>query len=129
MAVLGKFIAFEAVVALLKESGKENYLEEMYEKTLVEFEKPKEEQKNMVQEIYSHFTAGQISKKIAELLKPADLKADLEIIYQSIEGLHNSCPNHRGDWYFSGTYPTPGGTRVSNKAFINYMEGKNVRAY
>jgi amidophosphoribosyltransferase len=129
MAVLGKFIAFEAVVALLKDSGKENFLEEMYEKTLVEYEKPKEEQRNMVQEIYSHFTAEQISKKIAELLKPADLKADLEIIYQSLEGLHNSCPNHRGDWYFSGNYPTPGGTRVSNKAFINYMEGKNVRAY
>jgi amidophosphoribosyltransferase len=129
MAVLGKFIAFEATVALLKDSGKENFLEEMYERTLVEFEKPKEDQKNMVQEIYNLFTTEQISKKIAELLKPADLKADLEIIYQSIDGLHNSCPNDLGDWYFTGNYPTPGGTRVSNKAFINYMEGKNVRAY
>jgi amidophosphoribosyltransferase len=129
MAVLNKFIAFEAAVALLKERGKENLLESLHEKALIEFEKPKEEQVNVVQEIYGQFTTLEISKKIAELLRPADLKAELEIIYQNIEGLHHACPDHLGDWYFTGNYPTPGGTRVSNKAFINFMEGKNIRAY
>jgi amidophosphoribosyltransferase len=129
MAVLNKFIAFEAVIALMKERGKENLLETLHEKALIEFEKPKEEQVNVVQEIYGQFTTDEISKKIAELLRPSDLKAELEIIYQSIEGLHQACPDHLGDWYFTGNYPTPGGTRVSNKAFINFMEGKNIRAY
>jgi len=129
MAVLNKFIAFEAAIALLKEKGKEDLLDELYEKALAEYEKPKEEQVNVVKEIYAHFTAEEISAKIAQLIKPSDLKAELEIIYQSIEGLHNACPEHTGDWYFTGNYPTPGGTRVSNKAFINFMQGKNVRAY
>lgn len=129
MAVLNKFIAFEAAIALLKEKGKENLLDELYEKALAEYEKPKEEQVNVVKEIYAQFTAEEISVKIAQLIKPSDLKAELEIIYQSIEGLHNACPGHTGDWYFTGNYPTPGGTRVSNKAFINFMQGKNVRAY
>jgi amidophosphoribosyltransferase len=129
MAVLNKFIAFEAAVSLLKDSGRDNFLEELYEKALVEFEKPKEEQRNVVQDLYGLFTTEEISKKIAQLLRPKDLKAELEITYQSIEGLHRACSNHTGDWYFTGNYPTPGGTRVSNKAFINYMEGKNIRAY
>ena len=129
MAVLNKFIAFEAAIALLKEKGKENLLDELYEKALVEYEKPKEEQVNVVKEIYAQFTSEEISAKIAQLIKPSDLKAELEIIYQSIEGLHDACPEHTGDWYFTGNYPTPGGTRVSNKAFINFMQGKNVRAY
>lgn len=129
MAVLNKFVAFEAAIALMKDRGKENLLEELYEKALVEYDKPKEEQVNVVKEIYAQFTAEEISIKIAQLIKPSDLKAELEIIYQSIEGLHNACPNHTGDWYFTGNYPTPGGTRVSNKAFINFMQGKNVRAY
>lgn len=129
MAVLNKFIAFEAAIALLKEKGKENLLDELYEKALAEYEKPKEEQVNVVKEIYAQFTSEEISAKIAQLIKPSDLKAELEIIYQSIEGLHDACPEHTGDWYFTGNYPTPGGTRVSNKAFINFMQGKNVRAY
>lgn len=129
MAVLNKFIAFEAAIALLKEKGKENLLDELYEKALVEYEKPKEEQVNVVKEIYAQFTSEEISAKIAQLIKPSDLKAELEIIYQSVEGLHDACPEHTGDWYFTGNYPTPGGTRVSNKAFINFMQGKNVRAY
>jgi amidophosphoribosyltransferase len=129
MAVLNKFIAFEAAIALLKEKGQENLLDELYEKALTEYEKPKEEQVNVVKEIYAQFTSEEISAKIAQLIKPSDLKAELEIIYQSIEGLHDACPEHTGDWYFTGNYPTPGGTRVSNKAFINFMQGKNVRAY
>lgn len=129
MAVIGKFIAFEATIALLKETGREHVLKSVYEKALLEIQKPKEEQVNVVKEIYSTFTSEEISQKISELLRPTDLKADLEIIYQSIEGLHLSCPNHLGDWYFTGNYPTPGGNKVANRAFINYMEGKNVRAY
>lgn len=129
MAILNKFIAFEAAISLLRDNGKEDFLNDLYKRTLLEVEKPKEEQVNLVKEIYKPFTPEQVSKKIAELLKPSDLKAELEIIYQSLEGLHDACPKNLGDWYFSGNYPTPGGNKVSNKAFINYMEGKHVRAY
>ena len=90
---------------------------------------PKEKIKNFVKEIYKPFTAEQISKKISELLTPKGTKAKVEIIYQSISDLHDSCPNHKGDWYFTGNYPTPGGNKVVNKAFMNYIEGKNSRAY
>jgi len=129
MAILGKFIAFDAAIALIKETGKESLLNNLYEKAKAELLKPKEEQINIVQEVYRTFTNEEISQKIAELLKPASLKAELQIIYQSIEGLHQSCPDNLGDWYFTGNYPTPGGTKVANMAFVNYMEGKNVRAY
>lgn len=129
MAVLKKFVAFEAAVSLLKENGNETFLDEVYQKAKTELEKPKEEQVNVVKEIYSAFTSAQISKQIAKLIKPADLNADFELIYQSIEGLHASCPNHKGDWYFTGNFPTPGGNKVSNQAFVNYMEGSNKRAY
>ncbi len=129
MAVLGKFVAFDACMALLKQNGKEKLIQEVYNKAKAELEKPKEEQINVVKELYDAYTATEISDKIAELIKPKNLKAELQIIYQSIEGLHQSCPNHLGDWYFTGNYPTPGGIRVSNKAFVNYMEGKNIRAY
>jgi amidophosphoribosyltransferase len=83
----------------------------------------------VVKEIYKPFTAEEISLKISELLTPQGINADVEIIYQTIEGLHNACPGHKGDWYFTGDYPTPGGNKVVNRAFIYYMEGKNVRAY
>ena len=84
---------------------------------------------NHVQKIYKPFSPLEISKKIAQLLTPKDINAKVNIIYQSISDLHQSCPNHSGDWYFTGNYPTPGGNRVVNKAFINYIEGKNERAY
>lgn len=129
MAILNKFIAFEACVSLMKETGREMVLNQIYQRALEEIERPREEQINVVQDLYRTFTAEEVSQKIAELLRPADLKADLEIIYQSIEGLHLACPNHKGDWYFTGNYPTPGGMKVSNKAFINYMQGKIERAY
>jgi len=129
MAVLKKFVAFEAAVALLKENGRENFLTEVYERAKIELEKPKEEQVNMVKEIYASFSDQQISNKIAQLIKPADLKADFELIYQTIDGLHTACPNNAGDWYFSGNYPTPGGNKVSNQAFVNYIEKNDKRSY
>ncbi len=129
MAKLGDFIAFRAAVELLKDNFKENLLEEVYEKAKAQEDLPKEKIKNVVRAIYKPFTADQVSEKITALLKPADISAEVQIIFQSIEGLHNACPNHKGDWYFTGDYPTPGGNKVVNKSFINYMEGKNVRAY
>ena len=129
MAVLGKFIAFDAAISLIKESGNASMLDHLYEKAKTELRKPKEEQVNVVQKLYASFSDEQISEKIAILLKPKNLKADLQIIYQTIDGLHQSCPQNLGDWYFTGNYPTPGGTKVANKAFVNYMEGKNERAY
>jgi len=129
MAKLGDFIAFRAVIALLKETMQENIIDDVYEKCKAQEGLPKEEIINHVKDIYQPFTVEQISDKIAELLKPNGMKAELKIIYQSLEGLHKACPNHKGDWYFSGDYPTPGGNKVVNQAFINYVEGKNVRAY
>ncbi|MCX6296818.1 MAG: amidophosphoribosyltransferase [Bacteroidetes bacterium] len=129
MAKLGDFIAFQAAVQLLKDNFKDNLLDELYEKAKMQEGLPKEQIINVVKEIYEPFTAEQISTKISELLRPEGIKAEVEIIYQSIEGLHNAIPNHSGDWYFTGNYPTAGGNKVVNKSFINYMEGKNVRAY
>ncbi len=129
IAILGRFVAFEATIALLKDHGKENLIEEVYDKARYQLSLPKEEQINVVKEIYEPFTTEQISQKIAQLLKPNDLSCELEIIYQSIEGLHQSCPHHLGDWYFTGNYPTPGGVKVANKSYVNFMEGKFVRAY
>ncbi len=129
MAKMGDFIAFEAAVALLKERKLMNVLDEVYDKCKAQEHLPKEQIKNYVKEIYSKFSADEISSKISELLTPPDLESELKIIYLSIEELHQACPNHTGDWYFTGNYPTPGGNKVVNKSFINYMEGKNIRAY
>lgn len=129
MAVLKKFVAFEAAISLLKDNGKETLIKDVYERCKLELQKPKEEQTNLVQEIFAQFSDDQVSKKIAEMIRPADLKADFEIIYQTIEGLHAACPNNLGDWYFSGNFPTPGGHKVSNQAYVNYIEGNNKRAY
>ena len=129
MAKLGDFIAFQAAVQLLKDNFKEDLLDELYEKAKAQEGLPKEKIVNPIKEIYAPFTPEQISKKIAELLRPKGINAEVDIIYQSIEGLHNACPNNKGDWYFTGKYPTPGGNKVANKSFINFMEGKNVRAY
>lgn len=129
MAKLGDFVAFNAAIELLKENKKEKIIKEVYKKAKAQESLPKEQIINHVKEIYEPFTADQISKKISQLLTPPDIKAEVDIIYQSIEGLHVACPNHAGDWYFTGNYPTPGGNRVVNRAFINYVEGKNQRAY
>jgi amidophosphoribosyltransferase len=129
MAVLNKFVAFEATMSLLRENGREVLISDVYARCQQELLKPKEEQVNLVKELYAPYTDQQVSDKIAQMIRPADLKADFELIYQSIEGLHAACPDHKGDWYFSGNYPTPGGNKVSNQAFVNYMEGNNRRAY
>ncbi len=129
MAKLGDFMVFRAAVALLKETFQENLLEEVLEKAKAQMDIPLEDTINVVKEIYRPFTAEQLSAKSAEIVSPDGIKAEVQIIFQGIEGLHASCPNHLGDWYFTGNYPTPGGNRVVNRAFINYMEGKNVRAY
>lgn len=129
MAKLGDFVAFQAAIELLKDACQENIIDDVYQKCLAQAELPKEQIKNYVTEIYAPFTAEQISDKISELLTHESIKSEVKIIYQSIEGLHEACPGHTGDWYFTGEYPTPGGNKVVNKAFINYIEGKNVRAY
>jgi amidophosphoribosyltransferase len=129
MAKLGDFIAFRAAIELLKENKLEKLIDEVYKKCKEQEKLPKEQIKNLVKEIYEPFTAVEISKKIAELLKPEGTNAEVEIIYQTIEGLHIACPQNKGDWYFTGDYPTPGGNKVVNRAFINYVEGRNERAY
>jgi len=129
MAKMGDFIAFQAAIALLKEQGKENIIEETYQKCKAQEHLPKEQIVNNVKDIYAPFTAEEISKKISELLTPKNIKAEIDIVYQSIEGLHAACPDHKGDWYFTGNYPTPGGNQVINRAFIYYIEGVDKRAY
>ncbi len=129
MAKMGDFIAFEAAIQLLKDQGKGHIIDDVYRKCLDQAKLPKEQIKNYVKEIYAPFTAEEISAKIAELLTPANIQAKVEIVYQTIENLHAAIPNHLGDWYFTGNYPTPGGNKVVNRAFINFVEGKNERAY
>jgi amidophosphoribosyltransferase len=129
MSKMGDFVAFQAMVRLLKERNMEEKLEEVYEKCKAQEHNPKEKVKNWVKELYDYFTYEEISNKIAEIVTPDNITPSVKVIYQTLEGLHNACPNNSGDWYFSGNYPTPGGNKVVNKAFINYMENKNVRAY
>ncbi|MDC7221490.1 MAG: hypothetical protein PQJ59_16270 [Spirochaetales bacterium] len=129
MARLGDFIAFQAAISLLKESGRQSVIDEVYRKCKEQENLPKEETVNHVKEIYAPFTDQEISDRIGDLMKPVDMKAKVEILYQSIEGLHKACPDDQGDWYFSGDYPTPGGNKVVNTAFINYVEKNNKRAY
>jgi len=129
MAKMGDFIAFQAAIALLKDQGKEHIIEETYQKCKAQESLPKEEIVNNVKAIYAPFTAEEISKKISELLTPKNINAEINIVYQSIEGLHAACPDHTGDWYFTGNYPTPGGNKVINRAFIYYVEGIDKRAY
>lgn len=129
MSKMKDFVAFRALVELLKENGKEQLLNEAYERCKAQEHLPKEEIKNEVKALYDHFSAEEISKKIAQIITPKGIKPKVEVIYQTIEGLHAACPNHLGDWYFTGNFPTPGGNKVVNRAFINYMEGRDERAY
>jgi len=123
------FVAFQAAIALVKETGREGLLTEIYEKCKASMDLPREEVKNEVQPIFKLFKQREVEAKIADILRPADLNAEFEVIYQNLEGLHAACPNHLGDWYFSGNYPTPGGNRVVNRSFINFMEDSDDRAY
>lgn len=129
MSRLGDFIAFNAAIALLKENGQAGLIDEVYRKSKAQENKPKEEIVNYVKEIYAPFTDEQISGKITELVTPDNINAKTEVVYNTIESLHKACPAHTGDWYFTGNYPTPGGNKVVNRAFINYYEGNNKRAY
>ena len=129
MAKLGDFIAFRAAVGLLKDNGREDILNSVYNEAIAELNKAPEEMENVVKKIYKPFTPGEISAKISSMLKPEEIKSVVEIVFQSIEGLHEACPDHLGDWYFTGDYPTAGGNKVVNRSFVNFMEGRDVRAY
>ncbi len=129
MTKLSDFIAFRAAITLLKDTHQTHIINEVYKKCKEQEFAPKETVINHVKEIYRPFKATEISKKIAELLHTHEVKASLEIVYQTIEDLHSACPDNTGDWYFTGNYPTPGGNKVANKSFINYIEGRNERAY
>jgi amidophosphoribosyltransferase len=129
MAKMGDLIAFKAAIELLKDRGMQNLIDEIMVDCEKQLTLPKEEVVNHVKRIYEPFTAEEVSAKISEILRPKDIKAEVEIIFQSLTGLHASCPEHTGDWYFSGDYPTPGGNKVACKAFVNYYRGVNERAY
>lgn len=129
MAKIGDFIAFKAAIELLKQTNQYHIVLDVYEKCKAQQGKPDGEIVNYVKEIYAPFTDEQISEKIAEMLKTASIKAEVSVIYQSVEGLQKACNDHKGDWYFTGNYPTDGGSRVVNEAFINFYEGNNKRAY
>jgi amidophosphoribosyltransferase len=129
MAKITDFIAFNATIALLADTHQSDILNEVYRKCKAQEKLPKEQMVNYVKEIYDLFTPQQISAKIAELVTPPKCKAEVAIVFQTIEDLHQAIPNHTGDWYFTGKYPTPGGNKVVNKSFINFIEGKDERAY
>ena len=123
------FVAFQAMVQLLKEDKKEHLLRETYQRCKESEALPVEMVKNEVVELYDVLDYERVSKKVSEIVTPPGITAEVEVIFQTLEGLHNACPNNKGDWYFSGKYPTPGGNRVANRAFINYMENNDERAY
>lgn len=129
MAKMTDLIAFRAAIELVKENDKEDLIHKVYEQCLLENKKPVNKIKNLVKKIYSSYSDDQISNKISSMLKDDDINAEVDVVFQSIDNLHKACPNNLGDWYFSGEYPSPGGNKVVNKAFINYYEGSSSRAY
>ncbi|WP_306552248.1 amidophosphoribosyltransferase [Daejeonella sp.] len=129
MSRMGEFVAFEATISLLRETGRENVIERVYSNCIASEKLGNKQVKNYVQEIYSQFTDQEISDRIAQIITPKDIKAEVKVIYQTLDNLHKAIPSHLGDWYFSGNYPTLGGNKVVNKAFMNWVEGKNQRAY
>ncbi len=129
MAKLGDFCAFDAAIQLLKERGLQHVIDDVYRRCKEQQNLPKEDIINCVSDIYKPFTVEEVSQKIAQMLTPDDMVAEVDIVFQTVENLHKACPNDLGDWYFTGNYPTPGGNKVVNTAFINYIEGRNVRAY
>lgn len=129
MSRMSEFIAFKAAIELLKERGMQHIIDETYEKSVKQLYRKKEEIVNYVKDIYAPFTDEEISAKIAQMLTSKDIKAEVQIVFQKIEDLHKACPNNKGDWYFSGDYPTPGGNRLVNSAFINYINGQENRTH
>src|SRR5690554_2289653 len=129
MSRMGEFVAFEAAVSLLYKHNLGHIVDEVYQKCVASLNQPREEIVNHVKEIYAPFTDDEISSEIAAIIRGTHIKAEVQVIYQTLENLHKACPGHKGDWYFSGNYPTPGGNRVVNRAYMNWVEGKNVRAY
>jgi amidophosphoribosyltransferase len=129
MSKMGDFIAFQAAIALVKDKNMEPLLQRLYDKCQALERNNQLHTENVVRNLYSLFTAEEISQKIAVLITPPDINIPVHVIYQTIENLHASCPTNTGDWYFTGNYPTAGGNKVVNKAFMNYMEGKNIRGY
>ena len=129
MSKMGQFVAFEAAIQLLKERGLEHIIEEVYQNCKASLLLPKEQIVNHVKDIYRPFKQEEISAQITKIITPENINAEVEVIYQTLDNLHVACPNHTGDWYFSGNYPTPGGNKVVNKAFVNWKEGNNQRAY
>ena len=127
MARLDEFIAFIAAVTLLQERNLEWLLEEIYRQCKAQEKLPADQCRNYVRRIYDPFTDEEISAKIVQLLRTPDVKAEVEIVYQSLDGLHKACPNHPGDWYFSGDYPTPGGYKLLNRAYIDYYENEYLK--
>ena len=129
MSKMNDFVAFEAAISLVNKNNNNELLDEIYSYALNDEKKSVKNSINEVKRLYDCFTADEISKEITKILTPSNLNAETEILFQSIEGLHSACPEHKGDWYFTGDYPTPGGNRVANRSFINFMENKNIRAY
>jgi amidophosphoribosyltransferase len=129
MSKMGDFIAFRAVIELIKDNQKEFILDDVYNQCVTLEENNQLNTENLVKNIYNQFTTLEISAKVAQLITPENFPIPVEVIFQTVEDLHNSCPTNTGDWYFTGDYPTPGGNMVVNRAFMNYMEGKNVRGY
>lgn len=129
MSRMSEFVAFEAAISLLRKNGLAHIIDEVYQKCLASVTLPKDQVENYVKAVYEPFTDDEISLEISRIIKPHNLNAEVEVIFQTLDNLHIACPNHKGDWYFSGNYPTPGGNKVVNRAFMNWMEGKNVRAY
>jgi len=129
MSKMGDFIAFKAAIALLEERGMKNVIDETYQKIKSLDAAGQLHTENVVKQIYNSFSPEEISDKIAQLITPSNINIPVEVIYQTVEDLHECCPTNTGDWYFTGNYPTPGGNRVCNKAFLNYIEGVNVRGY
>ena len=129
MSRMGEFVAFEAAISLLRETGKEGVIDEVYQNCLESQKLGNKQVVNYVQQIYNQFTDQQISDRIAKIITPKDIQTEVQVIYQTLDNLHKAIPDHLGDWYFSGNYPTPGGNKVVNRAFMNWVEGKNQRAY
>ena len=129
MSRLGDFVAFRAAVELLRESGRQTLIDDVYRECLEQLQGERSQAANCVKRIYEPFTDEQISAKIAQIVKAPDIRSQVEVIYQTVPNMHEAIPAHGGDWYFTGDYPTPGGNAVADQAFVNFYEKRNERAY